>query len=188
MKYTNGSGPNWKNSSRGRGDTAKPPDLVRSRNEYDGDNYDEALLEQYKLYVQSAENISSNRIATSRYLLTLNAALLALYGLQLSSLDSSYLVLAIPVAGVLISALWHRIIKSYGNLNSIKFELIHKLEERLPATLFKTEWDVVKKRRGKPYIPVTKIEQWLPLLFVAAHVVLATVWALGYFGAMGPAA
>lgn len=164
------------------------PDLVRSRNEYDGGNYDEALLEQYKLYVQSAENISSNRIATSRYLLTLNAALLALYGLQLSSLDPGHLVLAVPVAGGLISVLWHRIIKSYRNLNSIKFELIHKLEERLPAALFKTEWDMVKKRRDRPYIPVTKIEQGLPLLFVAAHVGLAAIWALGYFGAMGPAA
>ena len=158
---------------------------MRSRNEYDGDNYDEALLEQYKIYVRSAENISSNRISTSRYLLTLNAALLALYGLQMSSLDSSYLVLAIPVAGGLISMLWHRLIKSYGNLNSIKFELIHKLEEDLPAALFKTEWDIVKKRSGKPYIPVTKIEQWLPLLFVAGHVVLAIVWALGYFGTIG---
>ena len=187
MKYTSGSGPNWKSSSRGRGDTTEPPDLARSRNEYDGDNYDEALLEQYKLYVQSAENISSNRIATSRYLLTLNAALLALYGLQLSSLDPSYLVLAIPVAGVLVSALWHRIIKSYGNLNSIKFELIHKLEERLPATLFKTEWAMVREKDCEPYIPVTKIEQWLPRLFAIAHGALAVVWMLGHLGAVWPA-
>lgn len=153
-----------------------------SRNEYGGNNYDEALLEQYKIYVRSAENISSNRISTSRYLLTLNAALLALYGLQLPNLDFGYLVLAIPVAGGLISMLWHKIIKSYSNLNSIKFELIHKLEEGLPATLFKTEWDIVQKRSGKPYIPVTTIEQWLPRLFIAGHVGLAIVWTLGYFG------
>ena len=40
------------------------------------------LLEQYKLYVQSAENVSARRVASNRYLLTLNAALIALYGVQ----------------------------------------------------------------------------------------------------------
>ena len=155
----------------------------KTEKEY-GSAFSADLLEQYKLYVQSAENISSGRISTNRHLLTLNAALLALYGLQLSNLDSGYLALAIPVTGVLVSALWHRLIKSYGNLNSIKFKLIHKLEERLPATLFKTEWDMVK-RSGKPYTPVTETERRLPLLFVAAHAALAVIWALGYFGMMG---
>ena len=162
-------------------------DPVHTTREKYGGTFNTDLLEQYKIYVQSAENISSNRISTSRYLLTLNAALLALYGFQLPNLDSSYLVLAIPVAGVLVSVLWHRLIKSYGNLNTIKFQLIHKLEERLPVTLFKTEWDMVK-RSDKPYIPVTKIEQWLPLLFVVAHGGLVIVWMLGYVGAIGPAA
>lgn len=160
-------------------------DPVRTTKEEYGDAFSADLLEQYKLYVQSAENISSNRIATSRYLLTLNAALLALYGFQPLNLGSSDLALAIPVTGVLVSALWYRIIKSYRNLNGIKFELIHKLEERLPATLFKTEWDVVKKRSGRTYIPVTKIEQWLPLLFIAAHTFLPS---FAYFGVIGPAA
>ena len=163
-------------------------DPVRKTEKEYGGTFNTDLLEQYKLYVQSAENISSNRIATSRYLLTLNAALLALYGLQLPNLDPGYMALVVPVTGIFVSALWHRIIKSYSNLNGIKFEIIHKLEERLPAALFKTEWDVVEKRRGKPYMSVTKIEQGFPLLFVAAHVVLAIVWALGYFGAIGPTA
>ena len=153
----------------------------KTEKEY-GSTFDTDLLEQYKLYVQSAENISSNRIATSRYLLTLNTALLALFGFQLSSLDPGYLALVVPVAGVLVSALWHRIIKSYGNLNSIKFEIIYKLEERLPAALFKTEWDIVKEKDGKPYVPVTKTEQWLPRLFAIAHGTLAAIWVLGHLG------
>ena len=163
-------------------------DPVRTTREKYGDTFNADLIEQYKLYVQSAENISSSRIAASRYLMTINAALLALYGLQSSGPDSGYLALAIPVTVVLVSALGHMIIQSYGNLNRIKFELIHKLEERLPATLFKTEWDVVKKRRDKTYRPATGTEQWFPRLFVAAHVILAVIWALGRFGASGQAA
>ena len=158
-------------------------DPVHMTKEEYGNTFNSDLLEQYKLYVQSTENISSNRIAVSRYLMTINAALLALYGLQLSSLDSSYLALAIPVTGVVVSVLGHMIIQSYGNLNRIKFKLIHKIEERLPATLFKTEWDIVKKRRDKTYRPATKNEKWFPRLFVAAHVILAVIWAIGYFDA-----
>ena len=72
-------------------------DPVRTTREKYGDTFNADLLEQYKLYVQSAENISSSRIAASRYLMTINAALLALYGLQSSGPDSGYLALAIPV-------------------------------------------------------------------------------------------
>ena len=51
-----------------------------------------ALLEQYKLYVQSAEQNSARRIGTSRYLLTLNVALIALYGFQSGSFGETWLV------------------------------------------------------------------------------------------------
>lgn len=154
-------------------------DPVHKTEEEYGSTFAPDLLEQYKLYVQSAENISSSRISTSRYLLTLNAALLTLYGLLLSNLAPDYLALAVPVTGILVSVLWHMVIKSYRNLNTIKFQIIHKLEERLPAALFRTEWDVAT-RSGNPYTPVTKIEQWLPRLFVVAHVVLSIVCILGF--------
>ena len=52
------------------------------------------LLEQYKLYVQSAENVSARRIASSRYLLTLNVALVALYGSANCQLRSDFLDVA----------------------------------------------------------------------------------------------
>ena len=162
-------------------------DPVRKTEEVYGGTFNTDLLEQYKLYVQSAENISSSRIATGRYLLTLNAALLALSGLQLSNLNSGYLALAIPATGILVSILWYMIIKSYGNLNEIKFKIIHKLEEHLPATLFKDEWDMARQGSSKPYTPVTKIEKGLPPLFVSAHVALAIVWVLGYYDRMGTA-
>ena len=56
--------------------------LIHHSKEAYGDTFGSDLLEQYKLYVQSAENVSARRVASNRYLLTLNAALVALYGLQ----------------------------------------------------------------------------------------------------------
>ena len=56
--------------------------LIHNTKETYGDTFGSDLLEQYKLYVQSAENVSARRVASNRYLLTLNAALVALYGVQ----------------------------------------------------------------------------------------------------------
>ena len=157
--------------------------LIHNTNDKYGDSFTTYLLEQYKLYVQSAENVSSRRIAASRYLLTLSAALLALYGLQSSSPTQSYWVLVVPGTGIFVSVLWHLIIKSYRDLNTVKFKIIHKLEEHLPAALFDYEWKIAEQGSGKSYTAVTNIEQWLPRLFIAAHSLLATIWMLDAVGA-----
>ena len=49
------------------------------------------LLQQYKLYVQSAENVSARRVASSRYLLTLSAALVCPVQLSIGWLRSELL-------------------------------------------------------------------------------------------------
>ena len=61
------------------------------------------LLEQYKLYVQSAENVSSRRVASGRFMLTLSVAIVALYGLQAERLAEGWLALLIPAAGIGLS-------------------------------------------------------------------------------------
>ena len=50
-------------------------------NSYSGE-YDSHLLEQYKLYVQSADNFSARRVSSNNFLLTLNSAIIALYGIN----------------------------------------------------------------------------------------------------------
>ena len=90
----------------------QPPLPVLSREEY-GDGFDSLLLEQYKLYVQSAENVSARRVASSRYLLTLSAALVALYGVQTGGFGNNWWTLMVPVVGVAVSTLWFLMIKSH---------------------------------------------------------------------------
>ena len=64
--------------------------LVHSTKGTYGDSFGTDLLEQYKMYVQSAENVSARRVASSRYLLTLNIALVTLYGIQSEGFVQSY--------------------------------------------------------------------------------------------------
>ena len=143
---------------------------------YDG-QFNTALLEQYKLYVQSAENVSARRVASSRYLLTVNAALVALYGLQSQFPDPPWLNVLVPLLGIVVSLLWHRIIASHRNLNAVKFEIIHELERKLPAALYAHEWQLADGGRGKRYRSVTDIERWVPLIFLALHLILLAVLA-----------
>ena len=150
-----------------------------------GGSFTTDLLEQYKLYVQSAENVSARRVASSRYLLTLNAALAALYGLQLEGFSQSYWTLPIPVIGIIVSLLWYLVIKSHADLNRIKFDVIHEFEQHLPAAMYKYEWLLAEQGRGKSYRAVTTIERWIPILFVALHAVLGIMTLLAITGIRG---
>ena len=116
-------------------------------------------------------------MASSRYLLTVNAALVALYGLQSQLLEPPWLNVLVPLLGILVSLLWLRIITSHRDLNTVKFEIIHELERRLPAALHAHEWRLADGGRGKRYRSVTDIERWIPLIFLALHVVLLVVLA-----------
>lgn len=145
-----------------------------AKSDYEG-SYLSDLLQQYKLYVQSAENVSARRLASSRYLLTLNAALVAVYGVQGIAFTSSYWIILVPAAGVLASQLWRLIIKSHRDLNALKFKIVKELEERLPAAPFAYEWQLVERSNGKTYNPVTSIEKWIPQAFLILHAVFALV-------------
>ena len=158
--------------------------LINNTKETYGDTFGSDLLEQYKLYVQSAENVSARRVASNRYLLTLNAALVALYGVQSANFGQGYWTLLIPVIGIPVSLLWYLIIKSHADLNRIKFKVIHELEQHMPAALYKYEWHLAQEGRGKTYRAVTTIERWIPILFAALHVVLAVMIILAIAGVL----
>ena len=157
-------------------------DLVRrAEDTYSGSFYAD-LLEQYKLYVQSAENVSSRRVTSNRYLLTLNAALVALYGLQSANFGQGYWTLLIPLIGIPVSMLWYLIIKSHADLNRIKFDVIHEFERHLPAAMYVHEWRLAEEGQGTAYRAVTKIERWIPILFAGLHVVLTIMVILAIVG------
>ena len=140
------------------------------------------LLEQYKLYVQSAENVSARRVASSRYLLTLNAALVALYGFQSAGFGQSYWALVVPVTGIAVSILWYLVIKSHADLNRVKFQIIHELEQHLPAIIYQYEWGLAEHGRGRSYRAVTTIEKWIPILFAFLHAILGIIIILSLVG------
>ena len=138
---------------------------------YDG-SFKADLLDQYKLYVQSVDNVSARRIASTRYLLPLNAALVALYSIQSTNVNLDWWTIFVPIMGIVISFLWYRIIKSHKDLNAVKFKIIPELEQQLPASIYRYEWQLANEGRGKLYKSVSEIERWIPLAFLFLHIVL----------------
>ena len=158
--------------------------LIRHTPDTYSGSFSTDLIEQYKVYVQSAENVSARRVISNRYLLALNAALVALYGLQSANLGQGYWTLLIPVVGIPVSLLWYSIIKSHADLNRIKFDVIHELELYLPAAMYEYEWQLADKGQGKAYRSVTAIEGCIPILFAGLHAILVIMIILAIAGVL----
>jgi len=159
-------------------DLKRKPLVSRAKESSYGDAFRSHMLEQYKIYVQSAENVSNRRIASIRCWLTLNTALVALCVVQSTAFGQEPWLLPIPVAGMFSAIVWYQTIKSHKNLNKIKFDLIHEFEEYLPVAPFRREWDNAGKGSGAIYKQTTDLERWLPGGFGAGHFVLSIMIAV----------
>lgn len=146
--------------------------LIRHSEKTYGSSFKADLFSQYTHYVESAEKISERRVSANNYLLTVNAFLVTLYGLVAASKGSIYWTVLVPIAGVLVSLTWLRIITSYRDLNTVKFGVIHELENHMPAALYDYEWKKAEEGRGKAYHPLSHLEKWVPITFMVLYVAL----------------
>lgn len=143
--------------------------------------YQDHLLEQYKLYVDSAARISERRTSANNYLLTVNAFLLTLFGFASSITDDRIIQIIVPLAGLLVTITWAALILSYRNLNTVKFQVIHEIEQRLPLALYDREWQLAQSENGRFYRPLTNIEPWIPVIFGVLYLVLVIYGIINYF-------
>ena len=156
-----------------------PIKLINLTEKSYGNSFKADLFEQYRLYVASAEKISERRDSANNYLLTINTALVTLYGLLVTSPYRNYWTVLVPIAGVLISLTWHRTVTSYRDLNTVKFKVIHELEQHMPAALYAYEWQKAGEGRGKAYHPLSHLERWIPIIFMILYIVLGIAGARG---------
>ncbi|WP_052692106.1 RipA family octameric membrane protein [Teredinibacter purpureus] len=133
--------------------------------------YQAHMLEQYKLYQSSAEKISDRRQTANSFFVTINTALVSLISyLNFGGETPSEYYWLVSLAGIAISYMWYRLVRSYKDLNSAKFKVIHEIEKSLPVSPYDAEWEAVG-RGEKPelYLPFTHIEIFVPWVFIALH-------------------
>ena len=135
--------------------------LSKNEKEY-GNDYQNHLFGQYKLYVQSIEKTSDRRQYANNYFLTINTALISLVGLlfKVKIFESANWIKALlALVGIIICVVFWFLIRSYKQLNTGKFEVTHEIEKHLPLALYKYEWEVLGKGKDKSkYYPFSHIE------------------------------
>lgn len=140
-----------------------------------GSDYGQHLLEQYKLYVEMADRISHRRQSANGFCLSINTALLGILGLvatRCTYVQVLTMIALISVTGALMSYGWYRLLRSYRDLNTAKFKVIHAIESRLPIMPYAAEWIAVGGgKNAKLYKPFSHIEIWIPRLFMGAYTI-----------------
>ncbi|NOR47574.1 MAG: hypothetical protein GQ533_05960 [Methanosarcinaceae archaeon] len=137
-----------------------------------GPNYQAHLLEQYKLYVEMADRISSRRLSTNSFFLSINTAIIALLSyINMGSNNGSSFYCLVSLAGMTLCLMWNKLLRSYKDLNTAKFEVIHEIEAKLPLAPYDSEWEKVENgNNSKLYLPFTHIEFYIPWVFFVIYV------------------
>lgn len=149
--------------------------FIAKEKEY-GDQYRAHIFDQYKIFVESAERISDRRQHANNYFITINAALISLVGLsfQIKFLqDIGWARILIAAIGVAICVIFWYLLRSYDQLNTGKFKVIHEIEQRLPLALYDYEWEILGRgNKPKLYYPFARIESKIPWVFGVIYFLL----------------
>ena len=143
------------------------------------------LLEQYKVFLQTSEDLVSRRQTVNNFYISINSALVALFSatfaFDLLPLHRLIIGLLFAAVGVVLSLSWIRLLASYGNLNSSKMRVISSIERQLPASLYDAEWAAMSDRLNKKrYISFTDSEKNIPRLFIALYTIIFILLLVSY--------
>lgn len=127
-------------------------------------NKEEILLEQWKVYVQMADNTSNRRAKSNSFFTTINTTII---GIMSANFFNNHKNL-IFITGILISVAWILSIRSYKMLNKAKFEVINRIEEKLPVQGFIDEWNKLKQKK---HFNLTSNEFYVPMSFIIIYMI-----------------
>jgi hypothetical protein len=139
------------------------------------------LYKQYQLYLSSAETISERRQTANNYMWTINAALISGFGLSLASVnDLLTFRLLISGLGIVLCIFWNQLIASYKKINSVKFQVIHEIEKKLPMNLYAYEWEKINADEKNRYKTFTSIEVNIPTVFFVFWIItlIVLIWPM----------
>ena len=152
-------------------------DLFSKSEEEYGKNYQSHLLDQYKLCVQMADNISERRSKTNTFFLSVNSFLLTALGIFTKIvLDADvglWWLYVASIGGIMFAITWYVLIRNYKKLNSGKFEVIHELEKKLPTAPYRKEWSIIRNENESKYQKLTNVESAVPIIFIGLYIALS---------------
>lgn len=137
----------------------------------------DSALELYKLFLATTEKVSDRRAQANAWMLSVNGAIVALYGYLQSDKSvapsetfAAIWLWAIPVAGILVCVAWFTLLRSYRSLNRAKFTVLKEIESELAFAPFTREEEVYD---AEGRVSLSKIESAIPWTFVALYFAMA---------------
>ncbi len=143
---------------------------IKAENYGSKEQYYEHIFEQYKMFVEMADRVSTRRNLANTFFLTLHTLIIGVAGIFFENklqLANVWLIILPLIAILALCYVWWRLILSYRQLNSAKFKVIDWYEKRLPTSPYvSAEWRALGEGKDpKLYKPLTDVERWIPLLF-----------------------
>lgn len=139
------------------------------------DLYIRHYLEQYRVYLRAFTNMVDRRQKSNEFFLSINTAIMAVLGyIETQGAEHSALIFSlVPFIGIVICHSWWQAVCSYRKLAQAKFRVIHRLERKLPAALFETEWEILGRGKDKKkYYPLSRVEKNVPLIFILLYLII----------------
>ncbi len=151
-------------------------DLIGASKDTYGADYTNHVLEQYKLYVTMADQISQRRQSANSFFLAVNTGLVAMLGIGWPGSGKPASVawyVIVGLAGTVLCYSWFRLAKSYQQLNAGKFRVVHAIESLLPLRLYDAEWRAIGRGEDPSfYLPFTNVELWIPAVYFVLYLAL----------------
>lgn len=139
---------------------------------FSNETYNTLLIEQYKIYVEMYDRITSRRSIANTFFLTLHAILISVLGLSLRNTDSVSGVglLLFPLLGLLVLCYaWWRLVQYYRRVSNAKEQVIGELEKRLPSSPAHAA-ELKAMQLDRPYNALRRMEITLPYVFAALYI------------------
>ena len=121
-------------------------------------NEKQEVLEIYKLHAELADSISKQRASANRfYILVLSgfAVLFSTFLQRPNGVPLGWLMVSFGFFGLLLAGAWHGAIRSYRQLNTAKFKVLHELEEKLAYPFSGTGMGSVSQRNRSKSLSAT---------------------------------
>lgn len=133
-----------------------------------------SIMSIYQTAVEMADRVSQRRQSANTFGLALNSTLISVFGIFFTVKNSvphwSWLV---ALTGIWESLVWWFLIKSYRQLNTAKYQIVHRIENRLPVKLYEDEWVLLHGGESKKvYWPISHIESLAPWGFIAIYLII----------------
>ncbi len=136
----------------------------------------ESLLEQYKIFSDTAEMLVTRRQNMHSFYITANTALITVGATVFALSDERnltiklFILLALSIPGFLLNMSWRQTLKSYFITHRGKMKVLSIIEKRLPVSLYDAEWKAMKNQYSKEkYVSFTDSEKNLPYIFIISY-------------------